>query len=125
MAQQDTLKLGLALSGGGFRATLFHLGALWRLNELGWLRQLDIITSVSGGSIVNGVLALRWSELAWQGLPGGGEMAANFAEKIAAPIRQFCGKSIDVSSVVIGGCPHSRQLPRRSRGLTISSYSTA
>jgi NTE family protein len=103
MAQEDTLKRGLALSGGGFRATLFHLGALWRLNELGWLRQLDIITSVSGGSIVNGVLALRWSELAWQGLPGGGETAANFAEKIAAPIRQFCAKSIDVSSVVIGG----------------------
>ena len=28
---------GLALSGGGFRATLFHLGTLWRLNELGLL----------------------------------------------------------------------------------------
>ncbi|WP_044591537.1 hypothetical protein [Bradyrhizobium sp. LTSPM299] len=27
--------LGLALSGGGFRATLFHIGSCWRLIELG------------------------------------------------------------------------------------------
>jgi NTE family protein len=93
----------LALSGGGFRATLFHLGALWRLNELGWLRRLDIITSVSGGSIINGVLATQWSSLAWTPLPGGGEAASNFEDKIAAPVRAFCTKSIDVSSVIIGG----------------------
>jgi len=42
---------GLALSGGGFRATLFHLGAFWRLNELGYLPNLDRVSSVSGGSI--------------------------------------------------------------------------
>lgn len=29
--------IGLALSGGGFRVTLFHCGVLWRLNELGYL----------------------------------------------------------------------------------------
>src|SRR6266581_394163 len=29
--------IGLCLSGGGFRASLFHLGALRRLNELGIL----------------------------------------------------------------------------------------
>ena len=40
------------LSGGGFRATLFHLGALRRLNELGLLPRIDTITSVSGGSIM-------------------------------------------------------------------------
>src|SRR5260370_305678 len=48
--------VGLAMSGGGFRATLFHLGALWRLNELGYLTKLDRISSVSGGSITTGVL---------------------------------------------------------------------
>ncbi len=32
--------IALALSGGGFRATLFHLGSLWRLNEMGWLPKL-------------------------------------------------------------------------------------
>src|SRR5262245_24686369 len=40
---------GLCLSGGGSRAMLFHVGALTRLNELGVLRSLDRISSVSGG----------------------------------------------------------------------------
>ena len=35
---------------------LFHLGTLWRLNELGYLPKLARISSVSGGSITNGVL---------------------------------------------------------------------
>ncbi len=47
---------GLSLSGGGYRATLFHLGALRRLNELGLLHRIDEISSVSGGSITAGQL---------------------------------------------------------------------
>lgn len=39
----------LCLSGGGYRAMLFHIGVLWRLNEIGWLPKLDRISSVSGG----------------------------------------------------------------------------
>ncbi len=31
------LGIGLCLSGGGYRAMLFHLGVLWRLAELGYL----------------------------------------------------------------------------------------
>jgi len=53
----------LCLSGGGFRATLFHIGALRRLNELGILKAMNIITSVSGGSITNAILALAWPQL--------------------------------------------------------------
>lgn len=45
-------KLGLALSGGGFRASLFHLGVFARLAELDMLRHVDMISAVSGGSIV-------------------------------------------------------------------------
>ncbi len=45
-------KLGLALSGGGFRASLFHIGVFRRLAELDLLRDLSIISAVSGGSIV-------------------------------------------------------------------------
>jgi NTE family protein len=97
MATQDVLNTGLALSGGGFRATLFHLGALRRLNELGWLRKLDIITSVSGGSIIAGVLARHWKELAWEPR-GDGPVATNFVEQIEAPIRDFCARTLDVSA---------------------------
>src|SRR5262245_28221555 len=46
--------IALCLSGGGYRAMLFHLGALWRLNEAGLLSQLKRISSVSGGSITAG-----------------------------------------------------------------------
>ena len=45
-------KLGLALSGGGFRASLFHIGVLARLAELDQLRHVEVISCVSGGSIV-------------------------------------------------------------------------
>lgn len=45
-------KVGLALSGGGFRASLFHIGVLARLAELDQLKQIEVISCVSGGSII-------------------------------------------------------------------------
>ncbi len=45
-------KVGLALSGGGFRASLFHIGVLARMAELDLLRHVEVISCVSGGSIV-------------------------------------------------------------------------
>lgn len=45
-------KVGLALSGGGFRASLYHIGVLARLAELDMLRHVEVISSVSGGSIL-------------------------------------------------------------------------
>lgn len=45
-------RFGLALSGGGFRASLFHLGVLAALAEHDLLRPLEVLSCVSGGSIV-------------------------------------------------------------------------
>jgi predicted acylesterase/phospholipase RssA len=45
-------KVGLGLSGGGFRASLFHIGVLARLAELDVLRHVEVLSCVSGGSIV-------------------------------------------------------------------------
>ncbi|HYI09374.1 MAG TPA: patatin-like phospholipase family protein [Thermoanaerobaculia bacterium] len=45
-------KVGLALSGGGMRAALFHIGMLAKLAELDVLRHVEVISCVSGGSIV-------------------------------------------------------------------------
>ena len=45
-------KIGLGLSGGGFRAALFHIGVLARLAELDVLRRVEVLSCVSGGSIV-------------------------------------------------------------------------
>lgn len=57
--------IGLALSGGGYRAMVFHVGALIRMNEVGLLSRINRISSVSGGSITAGVLALAWPKLAF------------------------------------------------------------
>jgi len=56
--------LGLALSGGGFRAAAFHLGVLKRLRELGILEKVSFLSTVSGGSI----LGAAWTY--WQILRG-------------------------------------------------------
>src|SRR3954469_6704481 len=55
-----TKKIGLALSGGGFRATLYHIGLVRFLRDAGLLRQVTHITSVSGGSIFAAHLVLNW-----------------------------------------------------------------
>jgi predicted acylesterase/phospholipase RssA len=54
-------KIGLALSGGGFRASFFHLGVLAFLAERNVLRNIEVLSCVSGGSIVGASywLALR------------------------------------------------------------------
>jgi len=51
-------KLGLALAGGGFRASLFHIGVLRRLAELDMLRYVETLSTVSGGSIVGALYIL-------------------------------------------------------------------
>ena len=51
---------GLALSGGGFRATLFHLGVIRYMRDAGALEIVSDIASVSGGSILAAHLALNW-----------------------------------------------------------------
>jgi NTE family protein len=65
--------VGLCLSGGGYRAALFHLGALRRLDELGVLGQVRTISAVSGGAIIANLLAdprLVWPEPVAAGTAG-------------------------------------------------------
>ncbi|GAC1486214.1 MAG: patatin-like phospholipase family protein [Gemmatimonadaceae bacterium] len=71
--------LCLALSGGGFRATLFHLGALRRLNELGLISSAAAISSVSGGSI----MAACRAEAMIDSPPARGQPLANFDALVA------------------------------------------
>jgi len=50
------MKIGLALSGGGFRATVFHLGVLARLAEENRLEEVSFLSTVSGGSLCVGLV---------------------------------------------------------------------
>ena len=47
-------RIGLALSGGGFRATLLHLGMIRFMREAEVLLAVTHITSISRGSILAG-----------------------------------------------------------------------
>ena len=88
--------VALSLSGGGYRAMVFHVGALWRLNEVGLLRKLKRISSVSGGSITAGVLALSWKNLDFQA-----GVAKNF-DAVVSSVRKMSEKTIDVGAVIGG-----------------------
>jgi NTE family protein len=90
--------VALCLSGGGYRAMLFHVGVLRRLGDAGWLSRLDRISSVSGGSIVAAVLALAWDELDL-GADGGSD---RFVERVEEPVRRLARHTIDVPSVATG-----------------------
>jgi NTE family protein len=87
----------LILSGGGYRAMLFHVGVLWRLAELGYLSTMERngkhgpigalqrISSVSGGSIASGVMGLAWNNLR---IDESG-IAERFFQNVVKPIKQF------------------------------------
>ena len=49
--------VGLALSGGGSRAIAFHLGCLRALHDLDLLSRVQVMSSVSGGSVISAMYA--------------------------------------------------------------------
>ena len=51
-------KIGLSLSGGGYRAAAYHIGTIRKLKEMGLLNDLDVISSNSGGSITAATYSL-------------------------------------------------------------------
>ena len=58
----DIKRIGLSLSGGGFRAAGFHLGVFRKLLALDLLWKIDLLSCVSGGSIAGAYLALHWGD---------------------------------------------------------------
>ena len=53
----STIRIGLALSGGGSRAIAFHLGCLRALHERGILDKVEVLSAVSGGSVIAALYA--------------------------------------------------------------------
>jgi NTE family protein len=105
--------IALCLSGGGYRAMLFHLGGIIRLNELGHLKTIARVSSVSGGSITAGVLGLAWQQLDF----GIGGIAGNLDDLVVKPIRKLAGKTIDNPAIVWG-----LVLPCAAPGMLASYY---
>jgi predicted acylesterase/phospholipase RssA len=102
-------KIGLALSGGGFRATLYHLGLVRFLRDAGILPQVTHITSVSGGSVMAAHLALNWDR--YNGSPSEFDAAAS---ELVTFVR------LDVRNRIVRRFPLTLPLrwPRRLLGLS-------
>jgi len=97
MSDLDEAPFALALSGGGYRATLFHLGALRRLNEVGLLKRTERIVSVSGGSLLLGFIlakipeVLKFSE---------GVSSTSWEEVVSKPIHNFVKNDLRTAQIV-------------------------
>jgi hypothetical protein len=83
----------LWLSGDGYRAALFHLGALTRLNELGLLARTGTVGAVSGASIVAALLATRVS---W---PLHGAFR-DWPERVAEPLRAIARRNVRARAIL-------------------------
>jgi NTE family protein len=103
LSSYDPSAIGICVSGGGYRASLFHAGAFLRMNELGLLGRAARIASVSGGSITTGVLAMNWDKIDW-----GADQQASHDDMIAhlvKPVDKACDTSIDVGIGIAGFLP--------------------
>jgi NTE family protein len=94
--EQPAEGVALCLSGGGYRAMLFHVGALWRLNDAALLSKLSRVSSVSGGSITAAVLGLMWKGLTWS------NGVVQNLDQVFKVIRGLADRTIDEGSVIGG-----------------------
>lgn len=98
-------EVAIALSGGGYRAMLFHTGVLWRLGQWGFFsgrplvrlddagHSVDVgplarVSSVSGGSLVSAMLGLAYPNL--RALAGTAFDDA-FQNEVVTPVRRLAG----------------------------------
>ena len=104
------IKFRLAFSGGGFRATLFCLGAYRRIVELGLHQNIESISSVSGGSIAAGQILNALSKKEFSSIK-------DFDERVTAPIKRLCQcrfRNLIMKKIVYPLAPRrrfSQQLP--------------
>jgi NTE family protein len=93
LPREERRGVALCLSGGGYRASLFHLGAMTRLDELGILSRVDTFASVSGGSIALAQLAAHRRTLG-DGWPAPGERVPEFQAGVVEPMRAFAQQDV-------------------------------
>ena len=85
--------MALCLSGGGYRAMLFHLGAARRLNELGILSELRTVSSVSGGSLLS-------AKLASASVGRGPLRVIDWTERVESPLERFAATNIRTAAIL-------------------------
>lgn len=94
------MRLGLSLSGGGFRATLYHLGVVRFLHDADLLKDVKDVVSVSGGSVIAAHLVLNWDRYT---------ASAHDFDEAAAELLRFM--DVDVRNGIVRRIP--LQIPLR------------
>lgn len=89
----------VSLSGGGYRAMLFHLGFLWRMRDAGLLAGIKRFSSVSGGSITAGALAIAWDRIDFA------DAGQSFRKLVAEPLFALSRHSIQYGGILLGQIP--------------------
>jgi NTE family protein len=92
--------VALCLSGGGYRAMLFHAGAFIRLAEAGQLGSVQRVSSVSGGSIAAAALALAWPSLKDAKFTGDA-----VRDNVVALLLEQAKRRIDVPAAIMSFAP--------------------
>ncbi|HNG89335.1 MAG TPA: patatin-like phospholipase family protein, partial [Saprospiraceae bacterium] len=96
-------RIGLGLSGGGFRASIFHIGVLARLAEEDLLHNVEVISCVSGGSILGAYYYLKVRNLL-QSKPDSQITKADYIQIVREMERDFVSDiSYDLRSHIFGG----------------------
>ena len=92
----------LCLSGGGFRAALFHLGGLLRMHQTGHLADVGLFSSVSGGSIVSAWLACRFLQTRSDAEETFAQWCRRieFRQVVVEPFRSVAGSDIRTAPVL-------------------------
>jgi len=86
-------KIGLALSGGGVRASAFHMGVLKYFATLGLIQNVRFLSTVSGGSLVSGLLMSK-NEKKW---PTDLQAFTNARQEVRAVLT---GKNLQLSALL-------------------------
>lgn len=118
----DGDRVALCLSGGGYRAALYHLGSMRRLNELKLLSCVDTISSVSGGSITAAILAesIASRNLTWPN--SGEEIVEQQWDSFSETVKSFTRRNIRTSSVLARLNPYNWGWPPASAESLANKY---
>jgi NTE family protein len=71
MKKSSTKKFGVALSGGGYRATTYHIGTLRALRDEGALEKIHVMATNSGGSITGAYYSLHANHKSYDQIEAG------------------------------------------------------
>src|SRR3984885_4508592 len=102
MSEATAPKIGLALSGGGSRAIAFHLGCLRALYRLGLLDRIDVLSTVSGGSVIGACFHAHQGDFASFEAKIRGVLAEGLVRPMRRKFFSLLGVKVAASFIVVG-----------------------